>query len=193
MPTHVVGSVRGDLEYVPGAASTNDRQSQHYNHSLFREKLIEHLLIGELLMHSWRRGDCLLEISRPEVDRAGYDLVAEHGNCLRHIQLKGAKRGATTAQQTVHVSLAEKPSGCVVWAFLDDNTLSLGPFLFFGGEPGQRLDLKSFRVSKHTRANAQGFKAQRPNHREVPKSHFRKLDTIHKLWLALFGKSKPDG
>ena len=50
--------------------------NQHYLHSSFREKLIEHLLMGGLLKRSWTRGDCSLEISRPEVDRTGYDLVA---------------------------------------------------------------------------------------------------------------------
>ena len=177
---------------MPSPVSPNDRQRQHTHHSSFREKLIEHLLIGELLMYSWRNGDCSLEISRPEVDRSGYDLVAEHGRCLRHIQLKAARKDAKTAKQKVHVSLAKKPSGCVVWAFLDDDSLSLGPFLFFGGEPGQRLpDLKSFSVSKHTKGNAQGFKEQRPNLRDVPKRHFKPLDTIEELWLALFGNTEP--
>ena len=170
-------------------APESDSQSQHFRHSSFREKLIEHLLIGELLKHSWRNGDCSLEISRPEVDRAGYDLVAEHGGCLRHIQLKGARKEAKTAKQKVYVGLAEKPSGCVVWAFLDDNSLTLGPFLFFGGSPGQPLpDLKSFSVAKHTKGNAQGVKAERLNHREVPKRHFEPLDTIEELWLKLFGE-----
>lgn len=52
----------------------NGRDSQH---SSFREKLIEHLLVGELLKRSWQRGDCAIETSRPEVDRAGYDFIAE--------------------------------------------------------------------------------------------------------------------
>ena len=177
---------------MPSPARANDWQSQHFHHSSFREKLIEHLLIGELLMYSWRNGDCSLEISRPEVDRAGYDLVVEHGRCLRHIQLKGARKGATTAKQKVHLALAEKPSGCVVWAFLDDDSLTLGPFLFFGGRPGQPLpDLNSFSASKHTKGNAQGVKAERPNLRDVPKGHFRRLDTIEELWLTLFGNTEP--
>ena len=96
--------------------------------------------------------------------------------------------GAKAAKQKVHVGLSEKPSGCVVWVFLDHNSLTLGPFLFFGGEPGQRLpDLKSYSVAKHTKANAQGVKAERPNHRDVPKRAFQQLDTIEELWFKLFG------
>ena len=174
---------------MPSPARTNDRRSQHTHQSSFREKLIEHLLIGELLKHSWRNGDCGLEISRPEVDRAGYDLVAENGRCLRHIQLKGARKEATTATQDVQLALAEKPSGCVVWAFLDDDSLNLGPFLFFGGGPGQPLpDLNSFEKSKHARADASGVRRVRPNLRVVPKGHFRRLETIEELWRTLFGE-----
>ena len=45
-------------------------------------------------------------------------------------------------------------------------------------DPGQRLpDLQPFSVSKHTKGNAQGVKAPRPNLRDVPKRHFRHLDT----------------
>ena len=174
---------------MPSPARANDLQSQHSHHSSFREKLIEHLLIGELLKLSWKNGGCSLEISRPEVDRAGYDLVAEDGRYLRHIQLKGARKGATTATQDVQLALAEKPSGCVVWAFLDDDSLSLGPFLFFGGEPGRPLpDLDSFGKTKHTRADANGVRRVRPNLRVVPKGHFRRLETIEELWRTLFGE-----
>lgn len=61
---------RAGDQIMPSPARTNDWYSQHSHHSSFREKLIEHLLIGELLMYSWRKRDCSLEISRPEVDRA---------------------------------------------------------------------------------------------------------------------------
>lgn len=175
---------------MPRPTDTKGRQARHSEHSSFREKLIEHLLIGELLKHSWKNGDCSLEISRPEVDRAGYDLVAENGRCLRHIQLKGSMKGATTARQKVHAALADKPSGCVVWVDFDEDSLGLGPFRFFGSEPGTPLPrLNSFRVSKHTKGNAQGVKAARPNLRDVPKGKFETLDTIEELWSRLFGHS----
>ena len=175
---------------MPSPADTKGRQGRHSEHSSFREKLIEHLLIGELLKLSWKNGDCSLEISRPEVDRAGYDLVAETGRCLRHVQLKGSKKGAKTAKQKVHVALAGKPSGCVVWVYIDDDSLRLGPFLFFGGEPGKPLpNLTSYSVSKHTKGNAQGMKAERPNLRDVPKGRFETLDTMEKLWARLFGST----
>lgn len=62
--------------------------TEHSLHSSYREKLIEHLLIGELLKSSWKTKDFSLEISKPEVDRSGYDIIAEANSIIRHIQLK---------------------------------------------------------------------------------------------------------
>lgn len=96
----------------------------HSHESSYREKLIEHLFVAELLKHSWKRareeGAALIELSRADVDRGGYDLIAEAGGYLRHIQIKGSVRGAKAARQRVHVALGDKPSGCVVWVYLDD-------------------------------------------------------------------------
>ena len=162
--------------------------SKHFQHSTFREKLIEHLLVGELLKRSWERGDCSIEISRPEVDRAGYDLIAECNGHVRHIQMKGAYRGSKTASQKVQPSLAEKPSGCVLWVFFDQESFELGPFFYLGGKPGGKLpDLDSFKTAKHTKGNAQGVKAEKPNHRVINKGEFTRIDSIEDLWHHLFG------
>ena len=40
--------------------------SKHTEYSSYREKLIEHLFVGELFKLSWNRGDCQLEIAKPE-------------------------------------------------------------------------------------------------------------------------------
>lgn len=137
--------------------------SQHSLQSSYREKLIEHLFIGELLKHSWRCRGCSLEIARPEVDNCGYDLVAEENGVVRHIQLKAAHLNARAASQKVHVALASKPSGCIVWTFFHEETLDLGPFLFFGGGAGDSLpDLSRFKIARHTKGNAAGVKAERP-------------------------------
>ena len=82
--------------------------SQHYFNSSFREKLIEHLFVGELLKRSWLDGDCSLEMSLPEVDRSGFDLLAECNRFVRQIQLKGSNKGSKTARQKVHVALTAR-------------------------------------------------------------------------------------
>lgn len=64
---------------------------QHYLKSSYREKLIGHLIVGELLKLSRASGECRIEISKPDVGSQGHDLVAEEDSILRHIQLKAAK------------------------------------------------------------------------------------------------------
>lgn len=71
--------------------------SKHFKHSSFREKLIEHLFISEMLKLSWKKGDCQLEVMKPEVDNAGCDVVLENNNIIRHIQLKASKLGGKTS------------------------------------------------------------------------------------------------
>jgi hypothetical protein len=160
---------------------------QHYLKSSFREKLIEHLFIGELLKLSWREGGCSLEIAKPEVDNQGYDLIAEQNGVIRHIQLKAAHREAKAAKQKVHIALSSKPSGCVVWVYFEEQTLELGPLLFFGSSAGSPLpNIESFKVAKHTKGNAEGRKAERPEIREVPRTKFVRYSTVLELYARLF-------
>jgi len=160
---------------------------QHFLSSSFREKLIEHLFVGELLKLSWQRGDCSLEIARPEVDNRGYDLIAENNGIVRHIQLKASHLKAKASKQSVHVALESKPSGCVIWVFFDQEALTLGPFLFFGAKAGKSLpSISNFKIAKHTKGNAQGLKAERPEIREIPKSRFRKLLSTTEVYDELF-------
>jgi len=161
--------------------------TQHTQYSSYREKLIEHLFIGELLKHSWRDHACSLEIAKPEVDNSGYDLIAEANGIVRHIQLKTSKIGGKTANQKVHKKLEEKPSACVVWIYFDENTLHLGPFLYFGAVAGQALpSLDGRKIAKHTKGNKDGFKAERPSLRVLPKSSFAKVASIEVLYKHLF-------
>lgn len=164
--------------------------NKHTDHSSFREKLIEHLFVGELLKLSWQRGECDLEVAKPEVDNSGYDLIAEANKVVRHIQLKASYKGGKTTTQKIHKKLAEKPSGCVVWIYFDSETLVLGPFYYFGGMPGEQLPaIDKSKDVKHTRGNRYGQKAERPNIRKLNKGSFRRCDTIADIHSALFGAS----
>ena len=162
---------------------------QHYLKSSFREKLIEHLFIGELLKLSWLEGGCSLEIAKPEVDNQGYDLIAENNGVIRHIQLKAAKSDAKASRQTIHIALAGKQSGCVVWVYFDEKTLKLGPFLFFGGTAGLPLpNIANNKVAKHNKGNAEGFKAERPEIRIIPKGQFVTYQSVKEIYDQLFKK-----
>ena len=160
---------------------------QHYLKLSFREKLIEHLFIGELLKHSWLEGGCSLEFAKPEVDNQSYDLIAEQNGIIRHIQLKTSHLKARASKQKVHIALSNKPSGCVIWVFFNEQSMELGPFLFFGDSAGLPLpSLDGFKVARHTKANAEGIKAERPQIREIPKSQFRKFETVQQIYELLF-------
>jgi hypothetical protein len=161
--------------------------TQNTEYSSYREKLIEHLFFGELLKRSWLHHGCALEVARPEVDNSGYDLIAETKGLVRHIQVKTSIIGGKTASQKVHARLAEKPSGCVVWIYFNENTLELGPFFFFGAVAGKPLpSLSEFKVAKHSKGNKDGFKAERPNLRVVPKRYFQKIDLVEGIYSKLF-------
>ncbi len=160
----------------------------HTRQSSYREALLEHLFIGAILSHLWRNGPIAAEVMKPQVDDAGYDIVIEVNSLIRHIQLKSSFIGARTASQKIHLRLAEKPSGCVIWIWFDANTLDLGPFLWFGDEPGKPLpDLSGYKVARHTKGDATGRKAERPMLRVVSKGKFRALTSVADVVAALFG------
>ena len=67
---------------------------RHFQNSTYREKLVEHLFIGELLRRQWVSGAANVDILKPEVDISGYDVVVANGALRRHIQLKASIKGA---------------------------------------------------------------------------------------------------
>jgi hypothetical protein len=157
-------------------------------HSSVREKLLEHLFIGDLLRCLWRRDVRDMEVLRAEVDRGGYDLVLEANSVIRYVQLKTTHSGGKTRTAKISLNLARKPGGCVIWMRFDPKTLTLGPFLWFGGQPGQELPSLGEKIGLHTKANKANIKAQRPNIRVVANTRFKKLMTIEDVADALFGR-----
>lgn len=177
-----------DTKIDDDTIDSENSDEKHYLHSSFREKLLEHLFVAELLKRSWAEHSCDLEIAKPEVDSKGYDLIAEKGGIVRHIQLKSTKRGGNAAHQNIHIALASKPSGCVVWFEFDENTLELGPFRFLGDEPGKKLPpIDHLPVTKHPKANSEGKKTERPQLRKVVKGKFDVIDSFDDLYRVLFG------
>lgn len=149
--------------------------------------LIEHLFVGELLRALWPRR---VEVMKPLVDDGGYDLVVELDGITRHIQLKASKRDAKTARQNIHQRLQKKLSGCVIWILFDDHEFDLGPFLWFGGSPGERLPcLSGYETARHTKGDSSGNKSERPAIHVVPKGKFMKLKDIDDVIEKLFGRT----
>lgn len=161
--------------------------TEHSTMSSYREQLIEHLFIGELMKTLWLKGH-YVEVSKPQVDDSGYDLILECNGIIRHVQLKASHQKATTQNIEVNVKLAEKPSGCVIWIRFDQKTMNLGPYLWFGSSPGQPLpDITGFKTAKHTRGNSKGEKPERPNKKKIPKGQFEVVESIPELATKLFG------
>jgi hypothetical protein len=66
--------------------------ANHYRHSSLRERIIEHIFVGDALREWWRDGVIDVEVLRSEFDAHGYDLVMSRGRIVRHIQLKASTR-----------------------------------------------------------------------------------------------------
>ena len=89
----------------------------------------------------------------------------EAGGIFRHIQLKSMVDKGASRRVQINTRLAVKPSGCIVWMSYDAASLEITRWRWFGGEPGQSLGSLGERVAKHSRANADGLKAERPHPR----------------------------
>jgi hypothetical protein len=151
---------------------------------MLRELIIEHLFIGEALRKLWQFGITDVEILRSESDSFGYDLVMSRGDIVRHVQLKTRKVDGASSEVKISLRLMEKPSGCVI-CINGDSALNLESFLWFGGAPGAPLpDITHQKVAKHTKGDAGGKKAERPNHRVLKRSNFVKLKMIDEVLLT---------
>jgi hypothetical protein len=164
----------------------------HFENSTLRERIVEHVFVGEALRTLWRHGVVDVEVLRSEFDAHGYDLVMARGRIVRHIQFK---TGATSTPGDVSISLAlaRKPSGCVLWIHVSDE-LNLGPFFWFGGAPLDPLPpLDGYAPPKRATHNKHGERPLRKNHRLIPRDQFRRLETFDEVLEALFGPlSKED-
>ncbi len=161
--------------------------------STTREKLLEHKFVAEIGSCLWARGIFDFSVSYSEVDNSGYDLIIEVGTITRHIQLKAAHTKGKTSKVSIQIRLAKKPSGCVVWLIHDAVSLDVERFLWFGGEAGIPLPELGDKLARHTKADMQGTKAERPALRQVARSRFAELSSWQDLTMKLFGCNLPIG
>jgi hypothetical protein len=159
----------------------------HYTHSTLRERIAEHVFVGDALRALWRLGIHDVEVLRPEFDAHGYDLVMARGRVVRHIQFKTG-----TARRPARVSLArvlaEKPSGCAIWMRLGPG-LEMGPYFWLGGAPGEPLPpIAGYANSRRAMHNKEGVRPVRTNHHDVPGSAFQERETLEDILGDLFGE-----
>ena len=174
----------------PNRASNDLSLEMLTQQTTYREALTTYRFLIDLLWPYWKKNwPDRIEVSTPEVDDAGYDLIMEACGITRHVQLKSSYAKARTRKQSVHIELAKKKSGCVIWIVFDQN-LKLTEFLWFGCAPGEPLrSLDEYRAARTTRGDASGRKKTRPNFRVVPKGEFTPLKTMKELEEKLFGST----
>ncbi len=159
----------------------------HFRQSVLRERIVEHLFIGEALRLLWTRGVTDVEVLRSEFDAGGYDLVMSRGGIVRHIQLKTTTVSGKAASIKGSLRLLDKPSGCILWILITPG-LELQTYLWFGGAPGQPLPgITDRKVARHTKASVRGKRAERPDHRVIPRNQFERLGSLDEVLQRLFG------
>jgi hypothetical protein len=154
--------------------------------SVAREKILEQRLLSELAVLMLRRG-VTMDVLRSEYDAQGHDVVLESAGVIRHLQLKATVDGGKRRDVDINVRLRAKLSGCVAWMSYDPSTLAITAYRWFGAEPGEPLPDLGTKVTKHSKGDGVGTKAQRPALRNLPKSRFEKLAGLEALADRLFG------
>jgi hypothetical protein len=74
----------------------------HSTRSSGREKVLEHIFLGDLLRALWRMGMHDVQVLRPEIDRNGYEFMLGHERIRRSVQLKSTYRGGKANEVTVN-------------------------------------------------------------------------------------------
>lgn len=162
-----------------------ERRDKHSHHSSIREEYVEYIFLAELCSYAWRT-DQFIGIARPATDAFGYDVILTRKGQARHVQLKATVEGGKASYQTINVNLADAPSGCVIWLFIDRDSLKPTKFAWFGNRSGEQLPPLGDEVGKHTKGDADGNKGFRPSTRKVLKPRFDWLENIEQVFNRLF-------
>ncbi|RWA45670.1 hypothetical protein AU476_01145 [Cupriavidus sp. UYMSc13B] len=168
-------------------SENHDVSAKHAAYSVLRERIVEHVFVGDAMRRLWQLGVMDVEVLRAEFDTSGYDLVMSCGNVIRHIQFKVSLVDGSRGNINVNLKLGQTPSGCVIWLGVTDD-LEIADYRWFGGEPGRTLpDITDRAAGRQTRANAQGVKAERQNQRILTKGEFETLGGLDDILDRLFG------
>ncbi|MBB5984345.1 hypothetical protein [Sphingobium lignivorans] len=159
-----------------------------FTHSSTREAILEHRFLAAIGSQLWEEGEFDLAVSHSEVDNAGYDVIIEARSVVRHIQLKALHSAGRARNFSIQKRLEEKSSGCVVLIRHDLRTLKITGYGFYGGPPCEKMPRLDGKIAKHSKADANGNKAQRPALRLLPVSSFQSAPDARSLTKLLFGE-----
>ncbi len=146
----------------------------HSKKSRFREKMIECKFLSELFEKLWLKRQFDIEVSRPLVDDAGYDLVISSKTTTHFLQLKSKKKGGRAGNLKVHLNLfSKRNSGILLIEFKETDALHI--ILQYKYLNLQCVDPKKLSTAKHTKSNADGKKNKRPNIKVVKPSSLNSI------------------
>jgi len=63
-------------------------EDRPFVHSTLRERIVEHVFVGDVLRTLWKRGVTDVEILRPEFNAHGYDVVMSRGQSFGMCSLR---------------------------------------------------------------------------------------------------------
>jgi hypothetical protein len=168
--------------------------SRHWRLSRYRESIIEHLFVAEVLRHFWGKG-ATVEVLKPQVDDNGYDLALECNKILRYIQLKSSQipppKKPRNKPRNVNCRLFSKVNGCVILVRFRDDTFDPRCFQYswWGGAPGEGCPRTDFGLANQTRFNKlQGVRKKRTETVVIPGNQFKDI-AFAELMESLFEKT----
>ena len=85
-----------------------EEETSHYLHSTLRERIVEHVFVGDILRRLWQLGVTDVEVLRSEFDAGGYDVVMSYRKIVRHIQFKTAVTTGKAASVKASLKLDRK-------------------------------------------------------------------------------------
>lgn len=151
-----------------------------YTNSVMREKLCLHIFLSDIYKLCWKNEKYKdIQILFPEIDSSGADIVIVHKQVSCFIQLKSINKNSSTYKFPINKELFNQSSFCVLLFTLDEETISINYRIF---KKKENLDYKN---AKHSKANAEGIKKERPNIIELPKTEFadiRNTELIDKIF-----------
>lgn len=167
-------------------AAVQSRDAEHFQHSQLREKILEHLFVGELLRQLWRRKRFDVEVLRSEFDAHGYDLVITRGSLVRHVQLKSGVQ-SKPGRIALSTNLERRGSGCAIWIGVQ-NDLTMARFYYLGARPGEPFTFGAMATAaRRVGRTARGIRPLRGNHVIAPAAMWQEVNGIEGCIRALLG------
>lgn len=157
--------------------------------SVYRESLIEHMFIADLVQAGWTTGK-MIQVAKSEIDAWGYDIILSCGPVVRYVQMKSSVTGVAIAANR---ALSMIPGACIVRVTpsvpVKSARISLSYRIFQAG-PRAGLKLGGFKSAVSTRyvksSTGTPVRKVRKNHVVVPTSAFGPIRSAEELVGDLF-------